>query len=106
MSTIFPLVFGQTRLSNVDLHQTPHYTPQNVLPDQGLHCLPLIQHFLDTRKAGEMDLKDKNGKMDVPLIQSCELDFNFCLKADLLSTVGSVTQCKSKVSRSNSGLAT
>ena len=34
----------------------PDQMPQNVASDQGLHCLPLIQQFLDTSTDSKIDL--------------------------------------------------
>ena len=34
----------------------PDQMPQNVASDQGLHCLPLIQHFLDTSTGSKIRL--------------------------------------------------
>ena len=34
----------------------PDETPQNVASHQGLHCLPLIQQFLDTTSGSELYL--------------------------------------------------
>ena len=33
----------------------PDQMPQNVASDQGLHCLSLIQQFLDKSEASKMD---------------------------------------------------
>ena len=43
-------VFGQT--NNVDSDERP----QNVASHQGLHCLPLVQLFLDTALGSELYL--------------------------------------------------
>ena len=43
----------------------PDQPPQNAAADQGLHCLSLIQQFLDTSTSCEMDVikfSDKCGK--------------------------------------------
>ena len=34
----------------------PDQTPQNAASDQGLHCLTLIQHVLDTSQGGRMNI--------------------------------------------------
>ena len=34
----------------------PDEMPQNVASHQGLHCLPLIQHFLDTTSGSKLYL--------------------------------------------------
>ena len=34
----------------------PEQTSQNVVSDQGIHCLSLIKQFLDTSAGGQMDL--------------------------------------------------
>ena len=42
----------QARANSVD----PDETPQNVVSHQGLHCLPLIQQFLDTTSGSNLYL--------------------------------------------------
>ena len=47
--------FSMTRVNNLSMGQTV-WTPQNVVPDQGLHCLSLIQQIFDTLTGSKVDL--------------------------------------------------
>ena len=57
--TVFQWIF-ETYPNNPKYEQTEYtdtaLTPQNVDSNQNLHCLPLIQQFLDTSTGSKMHL--------------------------------------------------